>query len=208
MGQQAPGHIFIVAAPSGGGKTSLIKKLVTTLPDIVVSVSHTTRLPRPGEQEGIDYYFINDTDFLTLINEDAFVEYARVFNHFYGTSMQEINARLKAGIDVVLDIDWQGAEQIKQRYPQALGIFIVPPSLDALKERLLNRRQDNEQVINYRMQQAQDELRHFSDFDYLIVNDDFPKALQELETIVLAHRLKMTRQAMKYEKLLSLLLPS
>ncbi|MCW8418016.1 guanylate kinase [Fluoribacter dumoffii] len=202
------GNLFIVAAPSGGGKTSLVKRLVETLEDIEVSISHTTRAKRPGEQHGVDYFFIDENEFIHMVDDCAFLEHARVFNHLYGTSMKQITERLQKGIDVVLDIDWQGAEQIRRSFPDAVSIFIIPPSLDVLKERLLNRRQDKDEVISDRMKKAQDELSHYPEFDYLIVNDNFEKAAMELGAIVIANRLRVERQINKQSKLLSFLLSS
>ncbi|STX52297.1 guanylate kinase [Legionella busanensis] len=200
------GNVFIVAAPSGGGKTSLVKHLITHLPNIVVSISHTTRKPRPREKEGVDYFFINDTEFLDMINRNAFIEYAKVFNHHYGTSVEQIAARLKQDIDVVLDIDWQGAQQIKKLFPKAISVFVMPPSLEILEQRLKARQQDNKEVIKTRMQQAREEMSHYKEFDYLIVNDDFEQAALELQAIVVANRVSFTRQAEKIRKLLSLLM--
>ncbi|MDX1836417.1 guanylate kinase [Legionella taurinensis] len=200
------GNIFIVAAPSGGGKTSLVKHLISSLEDIEVSISHTTRAKRPGEKEGVDYFFVDEKRFLEMVNDNDFVEHAQVFNHYYGTSVAQINARLSAGIDVVLDIDWQGAQQIRRIFPQAISIFVVPPSLDVLKQRLQERKQDKEDVIADRMHRAQDELSHFSEFDYLIVNDEFEKAASDLQAIVKANRLTLQRQSAKVGKLLSFLL--
>lgn len=202
------GNLLIVAAPSGGGKTSLVKTLINALDKIEVSISHTTRAIRPGEKEGVDYFFVSDQQFLTMIEQHEFIEHACVFNHHYGTAVSQINTRLAAGIDVVLDIDWQGAQQIRHLFPQAISVFIIPPSLAVLKQRLLDRRQDNEEVIAARMQRAQDELSHFAEFDYLIVNDDFDKAAAELEAIVLANRLKTAAQKQRQGKLLSFLLTS
>ena len=173
---------------------------------IVVSVSHTTRQKRPGETHGVDYFFIDDQIFNQMVAEDAFVEHANVFDHFYGTSAAQITDRLQAGIDVVLDIDWQGAQQIKRRFADAVSIFVIPPSLDALKQRLMSRQQDDVQTIAHRMQRAQDELSHYSEFDYLIVNDDFALAASELKAVVVAHRLRMARQSKAQRKLLSFLL--
>lgn len=202
------GNLFIVAAPSGGGKTSLVKKLIETLDHIEVSVSHTTRAMRPGERDGVDYFFIDDKEFINMVNDNSFLEHAKVFNNFYGTSIEQINARLACGIDVVLDIDWQGAEQIRRSFPDAVSIFIIPPSLDALKQRLTNRQQDNHDVISDRMKKAQDELSHYPEFDYLIVNDDFEHAAMELGAIVIANRLRVQRQVNKQSKLLSFLMSS
>jgi guanylate kinase len=202
------GNLFIVAAPSGGGKTSLVKKLVETLENIEVSISHTTRAMRPGEQHGVDYFFVDNSEFIRMIDDCAFLEHARVFNHLYGTSMAQITNRLSEGIDVVLDIDWQGAEQIRRAFPNAVSIFIIPPSLEVLKQRLMNRRQDKDEVITDRMKKAQDELSHYPEFDYLIVNDNFEKAAMELGAIVIANRLRIERQVIKQSKLLSFLMSS
>lgn len=206
MVESCSGSLFIVAAPSGGGKTSLVKKLINDLSNIVVSISHTTRNMRPGETNGVDYFFVDDKEFLKMVDDSSFVEHAQVFNHYYGTSAAQIMERLKSGIDVVLDIDWQGANQIKSSFKDAVSIFVIPPSLEILKERLMNRQQDDSKTIAGRMHSAQDELSHYKDFDYLIVNDDFDIAASELQSIVVAHRLKIERQALKQRKLLSFLL--
>ncbi len=208
MGDSYPGNLVIVAAPSGGGKTSLVKELVSNLPNIEISISHTTRKMRPGEKEGVDYFFITESQFLEMIHANAFIEHARVFNHHYGTSVAQINTRLQAGIDIVLDIDWQGAQQIREIFPTAISIFILPPSLEVLQQRLLDRRQDDEEVIDKRMRRVHDELSHYSEFDYLIVNDDFSKACLDLQAIVRANRLRMVRQKVEQGKLLSFLLTS
>ena len=208
MTNPGKGTVFIVSAPSGGGKTSLVRELITTLPDIDVSVSHTTRSPRPSEQDGQHYFFVSEPQFTNMVQKDAFVEHAEVFHHHYGTSHAEINRRLLAGKDVVLDIDWQGAAQIRRVCPEAVSIFIVPPSLAVLQQRLEDRRQDADEVIRRRMQQAQDEMSHYAEFDYLIVNDSFVHAARELQAIVISRRLAMERQIIKVGKLLSLLLAS
>jgi len=202
------GNVFIVAAPSGGGKTSLVKKLIKSLDNIEVSVSHTTRQARPREKHGIDYFFVNDADFLKMVNQNEFVEYAQVFDHYYGTSLFQMNQRLQSGIDVVLDIDWQGAQQIKQIFPHAVSVFIIPPSLKVLKERLFSRGQDDESIIEYRMQRAQEEMGHYDEFDYLIVNDHFDRALSDLRAIVMADRLSIERQSKQVQKTLAVLLAS
>lgn len=208
MADNCSGTLFIVAAPSGGGKTSLVKKLVNSLDDIAVSVSHTTRKKRPGEVHGVDYFFVDEPAFMSMVDEGAFVEHAQVFNHYYGTSEEQIIERLRAGIDIVLDIDWQGAEQIKHIFTNAVSIFVIPPSVDVLKKRLMDRQQDDEQVIANRMQRANDELSHYPEFDYLIVNDDFAIAADELKAIVVANRLQMSRQVGQQRQLLSFLLSS
>lgn len=202
------GTLYIVAAPSGGGKTSLVRQLVETVDGIEVSTSHTTRPMRPGEKNGVDYFFVSETAFNAMIKENAFIEHAQVFEHWYGTSVKQIAERLERGVDIVLDIDWQGAEQIKRLFKNALSVFIVPPSLEVLRERLHNRRQDNEAVIAERMHKAQDEMSHYPEFDYLIVNDEFNTAAVELNAIVIANRLRMERQVNKQSKLLSFLLSS
>jgi guanylate kinase len=202
------GSLFIVAAPSGGGKTSLVKKLIHDLALIDVSISHTTRAMRPGEVNGVDYFFINEAEFENMVIQNAFIEHAVVFDHLYGTAFEQINARLSAGVDVVLDIDWQGAQQIKRSFSDAVSVFVIPPSIDALKERLQARRQDNEIVIQSRMNNACTELQHYPEFDYLIVNDDFEEAAFQLQSIVIAHRLRMSRQSIQQEILLSFLLSS
>ncbi|KTC65432.1 guanylate kinase (plasmid) [Legionella adelaidensis] len=206
MVNQDQGTLFIVAAPSGGGKTSLVRALVKNLANIEVSISHTTRDKRAGEENGINYFFIDQTEFFQMINNNEFIEHALVFNHYYGTSKAQINERLKAGIDVVLDIDWQGAQQIKRIFTDAVGIFVIPPSLTELKTRLQMRQRDKEEIIHSRMQKAQDEMSHYPEFDYLIVNDHFEKAAAELEAIVVATRLKIEKQSIKQQKLLSFLL--
>jgi len=205
---QSTGRLFIVAAPSGGGKTSLVKQLIQDVSQIEVSISHTTRQMRPGEADGVHYFFINDQTFARMIDDHAFIEYARVFDHFYGTSVAQIQGRLQAGIDVVLDIDWQGAAQIKKIFADAVSIFVVPPSLAVLRERLTNRQQDDESVIQRRMQRAQAEMSHYHEFDYLIVNDEFTTAAFELASIVTAERLRQSRQMVRQRKLLSFLLTS
>lgn len=203
---QDTGNLFIVAAPSGGGKTSLVKQLISSLNQIEVSISHTTRAMRPGEIDGVDYFFVDTLEFTRMIEDAAFLEHAEVFNHLYGTSKAQIHTRLKQGIDVVLDIDWQGAKQIKNDFPEAVSVFIIPPSLDELQQRLLNRKQDKDEVIKDRMVRAKDETSHFEEFDYLIVNENFDEAYLELRAVVVANRLKTSRQKNKQKKLLSLLL--
>ncbi|PJD92689.1 MAG: guanylate kinase [Legionella sp.] len=202
------GCLFIVAAPSGGGKTSLVRYLIENMDDVAVSVSHTTRSMRPGEAHGVDYFFIESNVFRDMVENNEFVEHAQVFQSEYGTSFAQITERLQQGIDVILDIDWQGAQQIKQRFPTAVSIFIIPPSLNILHDRLIQRQQDDSDVIAHRMQRAQDEMGHYSEFDYLIVNDDFSTAAAELTTIVLAERLRTARQSIQQRKLLSFLLTS
>jgi len=208
MPDKVSGSLFIVAAPSGGGKTSLVRQLVGSLQDIVVSISHTTRKKRPNEVDGVDYFFVDQPMFMRMVDEGAFLEHAQVYNHYYGTSEAQITKRLNKGIDVVLDIDWQGAQQIRYAFPDSVSIFIVPPSLDVLHQRLTNRQQDAEAIIAERMQRARDELSHYAEFDYLIINDEFAKAADDLRAIVIAHRLCITQQVERQSQLLSFLLSS
>lgn len=200
------GNLFVVAAPSGGGKTSLVKKLIETIPGLQVSVSHTTRAIRPGERDGRDYYFVAEAEFNRQIEADFFLEHAEVFGHYYGTSIQQLQEKQAQGYDVLLDIDWQGAKQIKQLFPEAVLVFILPPSLDALRARLMARAQDKPEVIEARMQKAQSEMQHFQEFDYLVINDDFDKALAELSLIVLSDRLKTSRQILSQAHVIGQLL--
>jgi guanylate kinase len=200
------GKLFIVAAPSGGGKTSLVNQLMMSLPQIELSISHTTRPARPKEKNGKDYFFVDKAEFEDMVKHHAFLEHAKVFDNYYGTSKQQIDERLNQGIDIVLDIDWQGAQQIRQIMPNAISIFLLPPSLETLRERLQNRQQDNMEVIEKRMQQARAELKHFDEFDYLIVNKEFELALEQLKSIVIAERLKKDVQMQRERKLLSFLL--
>ncbi|MDF1677927.1 MAG: guanylate kinase [Legionellaceae bacterium] len=208
MAQQDLGTLFIVAAPSGGGKTSLVKKLVDNLDNILVSVSHTTRDKRAGEAHGTHYFFVEEAVFLDMVKAGEFIEHARVFEHLYGTSKAAIETELAKGLDIVLDIDWQGAAQIKTLFPDAVTVFILPPSLEVLKRRLMERKRDNLTVIEERMRRACDELSHYNEFDYLIVNDNFNQAAAELRAIVIANRLTAARQIQKQDKLLSFLLSS
>jgi len=202
------GQLFIVAAPSGGGKTSLVNQLILSMPQIELSISHTTRAARPKEKDGKDYFFVSKEHFVEMVKQDAFLEHAQVFENFYGTSKQQIEERLSQGIDIVLDIDWQGAQQIRKIIPEAISIFLLPPSLETLRERLQNRQQDKADVIEKRMHQAQAELNHFDEFDYLIVNKEFDIALEQLKAIVIAERLKKDIQIVRERKLLSFLLAS
>jgi len=174
----------VVAAPSGGGKTSLISALLKKDERTRLSVSHTTRPPRPGEKDGVHYHFIDEPAFLELVSQDAFLEHARVFDHHYGTGRQSVERQLAAGYDVILDIDWQGARQIRTAFPSCCSIFIIPPSLEELRQRLAGRGQDSAKVIQRRMQDAQAEISHWTEFDFLIINDDFDEALSDLHSII------------------------
>jgi guanylate kinase len=188
------GSLFIVAAPSGAGKTSLVNALVAQQADIALSISHTTRAARAGEVDGKDYFFVTPEHFIAMQGEGAFLESATVFDNAYGTSSDAVFEQLKAGIDVILEIDWQGAEQVRRNYPDNTSIFILPPSKQALEQRLRGRGQDNEDVIARRMRDAENEISHYVAFDYLIVNDDFELALTELVAIISARRHSMAIQ--------------
>ncbi|MFI3154805.1 MAG: guanylate kinase [Methylococcaceae bacterium] len=200
------GKLYIISAPSGAGKTSLVKQLVADLVDLAVSVSHTTRQMRPGEIHGQDYYFVTVADFQVMLEKQAFLEHARVFDNFYGTAQQTVEENLKKGLDVILEIDWQGAEQIKKLLPDSLSIFILPPSTEVLLQRLRSRGQDDEQIIARRMRDAVTEIRHHDEFDYLVVNDVFDQALTELKSIIIANRLARQRQLHNLRPLLVSLL--
>lgn len=179
----SPG-LYVVAAPSGGGKTSLINALLQKDDRIRLSVSHTTRPPRPGEENGVHYHFTDEPDFISLIGENAFLEHARVFDHRYGTGREAVEKQLANGLDVILDIDWQGARQIRESFPACCSIFIIPPSLETLRQRLEARGQDSLQVIQRRMRDAQAEISHWDEFDYLVINDNFDSALSDLHSII------------------------
>jgi guanylate kinase len=178
------GQLFIVAAPSGAGKTSLVNALVADDPRLVISVSYTTRAPRPGESDGVHYHFVTPGSFERRRQAGEFLECAEVFGHWYGTHRQTTEAILDAGQDVILEIDWQGARQVKQTFPDCRSIFILPPSVAALRERLGARAQDSESVIERRMAEARDELSHWDEFDFVVINDDFAEALEELKSLV------------------------
>lgn len=176
--------LYVVSAPSGGGKTSLVNALLQRDSRVALSVSHTTRSPRPGEVDGVHYYFVDDATFEGLAERGAFLEHARVFDHRYGTGREPVEAQLAAGFDVLLDIDWQGARQIRESFPAARTIFILPPSLDELRQRLVGRGQDAPEVIARRMEAARAEISHAGEFDFLVVNDDFEAALADLHAVI------------------------
>ena len=196
------GTLYIISAPSGAGKTSLVKELTANEVNIVVSVSHTTRVMRAGEKEGVDYHFVDKETFLSMVGGSAFLEHAKVFDNYYGTSQQHVEQQLLQGRDVILEIDWQGARQVRKQFQDSLSIFILPPSSSALKERLQNRGQDKEEIINRRMKDAVNEMSHYAEFDYIIVNDVFDIALKELGSIFKANRLRQLQQERKLENLL------
>ena len=195
-------NLYIISAPSGAGKTSLIKKLLPSLDKLMVSVSHTTRAQRPGEVEGVDYFFTPVDKFQEMISKADFLEYAQVFDNYYGTAQSSVEATLNQGIDVILEIDWQGAQQIRSLLPETISIFILPPSTDILHQRLQERKQDNKATIDRRMHDAANEMSHYAEYDYLLVNDDFNTALTELKSIILANRLNIGRQQHQLKSLL------
>lgn len=201
-------NLFVISAPSGAGKTSLARALVNELDEIKISVSYTTRPLRSGDREGIDYFFVDEDRFQVMIKEGAFLEYAMIYGFHYGTAREWVLERLEAGDDVLLEIDWQGARQIQKLFPPALTIFILPPSAQALRERLIKRRKDKNSVIEQRIAMAREEMRHYPEFDYLVVNDDFSQAVQSLSHIINAERLQRDVQEEKLAGLLVELLKS
>ena len=200
------GTLYIVSAPSGAGKTSLVKALIDSEAQIRVSVSHTTRAMRPGEVDGVNYHFVDHAQFNAMLERGEFLEHAQVFDNLYGTSQKWVEQTLAEGFDLILEIDWQGAEQVRKLMPQARSIFILPPSQQALRERLDNRGQDSDEIIDGRMREAVSEMSHYVDYDYLIINDDFALALEDLKAIFRANRLQQKRQQQRYGKLLAELL--
>jgi len=200
------GSLYTVSAPSGAGKTSLVKALVERTSGIRVSVSHTTRAMRPGEVDGVNYHFVDQEKFMAMVEIGAFLEHARVFNNFYGTSQQWVEDALARGTDVILEIDWQGAQQVRRLVKDTVSVFIAPPSLETLRQRLTGRGQDSAQVIASRMQQAVTEMSHYPEADYLIVNDDFEQAVLDLQSLVRGKRLRLERQQQRHAALLQELL--
>jgi guanylate kinase len=196
------GTLYVISAPSGAGKTSLVAEMLRRDRKLGVSVSHTTRPMRPGEQDGINYHFVSRAEFEAMIVRDDFLEHADVFGNYYGTSQVWVKQRLAAGEDVILEIDWQGAEQVRRLMPDCVGIFIVPPSPEALRNRLTGRGTDTSEVVERRLNEAADECSHAVEFDYLVVNDDFDTALEDLLAIVRCHRLRMQVQQARHFELL------
>ena len=176
--------ILIVSAPSGAGKTSLTRAMVAKYDEVGLTVSHTTRDQRPGEVDGVHYHFVEKVEFEQMIDNDQFIEYATVFENYYGTSVPEIQRLLDAGQHAILDIDWQGARKVRQKFPSAISAFIVPPSMDVLEQRLRQRKRDSEEVIARRMKEAESEMSHQDEYEYIIVNDDFDAALEQLTHIL------------------------
>jgi len=200
------GTLYIVSAPSGAGKTSLLKALLEKDEDLRVSVSHTTRAMRPGEKNGVDYWFTDATDFKRMVGEGAFIEHAEVFGNLYGTSENAVRELLQTGVDVVLEIDWQGARQVRKCFPEAISVFVLPPTRQALRQRLNARGQDSNEVIERRMREARSEMEHFAEYDFLIINDRFEQALVELQALIVSQRLRESVQSQRLEKQLGDLL--
>jgi guanylate kinase len=196
----ALGTLFIISAPSGAGKTSLVSALLDRLDNLQVSISHTTRQARPGEQDGVNYHFVTCEQFELMTANQQFVEHAKVHSNFYGTSKDWLESSLNKGVDIILEIDWQGAEQVRSKFPRSKSIFILPPSQQALFERLKGRGQDEDAIIKQRVAAAKEEMSHYNDADYLVINDQFEAACQELQTIIQAQRCEINSQ--RHEKLL------
>jgi len=202
----AKGTLYTVSAPSGAGKTSLVNALLERCEGLQVSVSHTTRPIRPGETDGVNYHFVSETEFTAMLEQAAFLEHAQVFGNFYGTSQHWVEAQLAAGSDVILEIDWQGAAQVKHLLPETRSIFILPPSRETLEQRLTSRGQDERAIIESRMAEAVKEMSHYIESDFLVINQEFEAALADLIAIVTSQRLQTSRQATRLESLLENLL--
>lgn len=200
------GILYTVSAPSGAGKTSLVAALINSSLNVCVSISHTTRAMRPGEVDGINYHFVDHAEFERMLANNAFLEHARVFSNLYGTSEAWVRETLAQGTDVILEIDWQGAAQVKKLVPETIGIYILPPSREALRERLTGRGQDGKEIIDARMEEAISEMSHYAEADYLIINDDFNEALDEFKSILTAEQLRQSRQSSRHLLLLKDLL--
>jgi guanylate kinase len=210
MSNKAPGGLFIVSAPSGGGKTSLTRGVLDPLAKVgiraEISVSYTTRAPRPGEQDGVHYHFIARAEFEAMVGRGDFLEHAEIYGEFYGTGRARTDAIRAKGRDVILDIDWQGARQIRTDVADAVGIFILPPSLTKLEQRLRARKQDSDEAIARRLAQARAEMSHYAEYDYVIVNQDFEQAMSELVAIFIAHRVRRAGQEIRHKALIEKLL--
>jgi guanylate kinase len=200
------GTLYIISAPSGAGKTSLVKALIDSEPQIRVSVSHTTRAMRPGEVEGVNYHFTSRDQFHAMIDNSELLEHAEVFGNLYGTSQAWVEQTLIEGFDLILEIDWQGAQQVRHLMPQSKSIFILPPTQEALRHRLTNRGQDSGEIIGQRMREAVSEMSHYVEYDYLLINDDFAHALSDLKAIFRANQLLQSPQQQRHRGLLSELL--
>ena len=203
------GTLYIISAPSGAGKSSLLRALLESMGgELALSVSHTTRQPRPGEVDGVDYHFVDDVVFAAMVSQGDFLEHAQVFDNRYGTSRQAVTDQLATGVDVILEIDWQGARLVRELLPAAVSIFILPPSLEALQQRLQDRGQDAAEVIARRMRDAVSEMSHYDEYDYLVINDVFQVALDELAAIIRCGQLRLLPQKRRQAFLLADLLAS
>jgi guanylate kinase len=200
------GNLFIISAPSGAGKTSLVKALCETMSGLTVSVSHTTRGMRTGEQNGREYHFVDVDTFKWMIADKDFIEYAQVFGNYYGTSASAVQEQLEQGLDVILEIDYQGAAQVREKFPEVASIFILPPSREILESRLRGRGTDSDEVIARRLSEAKKEMSHYQAFDYLVVNDDFNQAQRELEGIITSYRLRQAPQSRRLADIIAELL--
>ncbi|WP_168406981.1 guanylate kinase [Acinetobacter indicus] len=200
------GLLFVVSAASGTGKTSLVKALLERVNNLHVSVSHTTRGQRPGELDGVHYHFTQKQDFIDLIEQGGFIEYAEVFGNYYGTAQATVKEQLAKGHDVLLEIDWQGAQQVRKLFPESKQIFILPPSQFDLRQRLSNRGTDTVDVIEHRLSCAVEDMQQYVNFDYVIINDDFNKALHDLEAVIIANRLVLSQQAKRHQELIQKLI--
>lgn len=200
------GTLFVLSAPSGAGKTSLVKALLESTDNLCVSISHTTRAMRPGEVNGVNYHFVSVEGFRAMLDESDFLEHAEVFGNYYGTSRSFVEQTLRSGKDVILEIDWQGAQQIRRLFPESISLFILPPSREALESRLRGRGQDAEAIIQQRLSKAQEEMSHYVEYDYLVINDQFNVALAELRAVIEASRLRILNQIKRHEGLLQSLL--
>jgi guanylate kinase len=203
---KSKGTLYTVSAPSGAGKTSLVSALVTSNPEVCVSVSHTTRPMRPGEVNGVNYHFVDHATFELMLETNAFLESARVFSNYYGTSQQWVADTLHQGVDVILEIDWQGAAQVRHLMPETVSLFILPPSLACLRQRLTGRGQDAANVIEARMNEAISEMSHYVEADYLIINDDFTTALAQFQALITSQHLRLARQVERHTGLIQELL--
>jgi guanylate kinase len=201
-----PGNLFIIAAPSGAGKSSLVAALLAHDPDLRLSISHTTRAPRPGEVDGREYHFVSREVFEAMIVAGDFLEHADVYGNLYGTSRRWIEQTMASGMDVILEIDWQGAQQVRRLFPGCLTLYVLPPSLETLEERLRSRGQDSEQVIAARLAAAQDDMSHLGEFDYVIINNDFQQALADVGAVIRAARLTREKQQVRHALLINKLL--
>lgn len=198
-----PGTLYVISAPSGTGKTTLVKALVDSMANITVSISHTTRPKRPAEMHGVNYYFISNAEFDHMTEHDDFLEHATVFGNSYGTSRRWVEETLRQGIDVILEIDWQGSQQIHTLLPHSTSIFILPPSVTDLYQRLIKRNQDNIDIIKQRISDVRESTKHIKEYNYVVINDDFSAALEDLQIIVNAGRLTQKRQVIKFSKLIN-----